>query len=119
MKRSHREILLSVMLACMAYSAVAGAQSAPLKPLSLAQAERLAIDLRQGMTLEEVEKLLGKPKRTALKQGYGSSADSAQGTLHWTYTWAHQSQADRSLQIVFASKSPGQWFVTSWDWSGY
>ena len=120
MKPSLREILFSVMLPCMLYSAGAGAQSAPIKPLNLTQAERLAIDLREGMTLEEVQKLLGKPKRTAMKSlGYGSSAEPAQSSLQWTYTWANQSQSDRSLQVVFASKSPGQWLVSGWDWAGY
>jgi hypothetical protein len=120
MRLLHRNLFLSVMLAGLSHSAVTAAQPAPLKPPTLVQAERRAIDLKQGMTLEDVENLLGKPKRTALRsQGYGSSAELAQGSLQWTYTWANPSQADRSLQVVFASKSPGQWFVSSWDWAGY
>ena len=120
MRLLHRKILLSVMLAGLSHSAGTAAQSMPLKQPTLVQAERRAIDLKQGMTLEDVENLLGKPRRTALRaQGYGSSADSSQGSLQWTYTWANPSQSDRSLQVVFASKSPGQWFVSSWDWAGY
>jgi len=39
----------------------ASAQSLrPVAVLSLAQAERVAVDLKQGMAAEEVEKLLGK-----------------------------------------------------------
>ena len=119
MRLSHTGILLSLMLAFLSYSAGAGAESPRFKPLTLAQAERLAVDLKQGMTLEDVEKMLGKPRRTAMKaQGYGASADPTQGSLQWTYTWTHQA-SDRNLQVVFASKSAGQWFVNSWDWGGY
>ena len=62
---------------------------------SQAQAERNAVELKQGMKLEEVEKLLGKPKRTALKStasfATGSSAgELSQGTLQWTYVWARE-----------------------------
>jgi outer membrane protein assembly factor BamE (lipoprotein component of BamABCDE complex) len=61
--------------------------------------ERAAIDLRQGMSLEEVQQLLGKPWRTALSSG-GSS-----GTLRWIYD--------------FAAKAPEQWSVSGWSWSTY
>ena len=79
-----------------------------------AQAERRAVELKPGMTLAEVQKLLGKPKRTALKSGNFSN-DSAQGVLQWTYAWS----ANNTLQIMFAAKAPQEWYVTSWDWSGY
>ncbi len=118
MKPLHIKILLPAMLSCLLlYSAGTAAQSAHPKALTLNQTERLAVDLKQGMTLEEVEKLLGKPKRTALKaQGYG---ESSQGSLQWTYTWSSPSQSDHSLQVVFAGKSPERWLVNSWDWTGY
>jgi len=120
MRLSQSGILLSLVLMCLSYSPLFGAEPARLKPLSLVQAERLSIDLKQGMALEDVEKLLGKPRRTALKSpGFSSSADSTQASLQWTYMWTNRTQADRSLQVVFASKSAGQWFVTSWDWGGY
>ena len=119
MKLTRSWILLSLMLACLSYSAGSGAEPARFKPLTLSQAERLAVDLKQGMTLEDVEKLLGKPRRTAMKaQGFSASTDPMQGSLQWTYTWTHQG-SDRNLQVVFASKSAGQWFVNSWDWGGY
>ena len=54
----------------------AGAQASRVgAQASIAQAERDAVDLKQGMTLEEVEKLLGKPeahgaqKRRQLRRG--------------------------------------------------
>ena len=67
---------------------------------------------------EDVERLLGKPKRTALKQGFAASADAAQGSLQWTYMWADTSQRDDTLQVVFTRKS-GQWLVESWGWNAY
>src|SRR6476661_4004658 len=68
-------------------SAPASAQTArPVVGLSASQAERKSVELRQGMSSEEVEKLLGKPRRTALKSGASASAPG-QGTLHWTYSW--------------------------------
>jgi hypothetical protein len=87
----------------------AGAQS------SHAQIERKAVELRQGMTLEEVRKLLGTPKRTALRNASNSTAEAWQGTLQWTYAW----MSERTLHIVFAAKSPEQWYVNSWEWSDY
>ncbi len=51
-------------------------------------------------------------------QGYGGSPES-QGSLQWTYTWSSPSQSDRSLQVVFASKSPERWLVSCWDWTVY
>jgi hypothetical protein len=86
----------------------------------LAQAERNAVDLKQGMPLEAVEKLLGKPKRTALRNTGSSAAGSSAGepwqsTLQWTYVWS----PERVLHVVFAGKTPEQWYVNSWDWSTY
>jgi len=107
-------VFLAALAASLAWMPPAGAQA------SLAQAERNAVDLKQGMTLEQVEKLLGKPKRTALKNTGSSAAGSSagepsQGTLQWTYVWA----PERTLHVVFAAKTPEQWYVTGWDWSTY
>jgi hypothetical protein len=114
-------IALAAMLSCLSYSSGTVAQSAQAKDrLSLAQAERMAVDLKPGMTLEEVQKLLGKPKRTALKApGYGGASESRQGGLQWTYTWSSPSQSERNLQVTFVSKSPEQWVVNGWDWTSY
>src|SRR5438034_4991573 len=79
MKPLHVKIFLPAMLSCLLYSAGTVAQVAYPKALTLTQTERRAVDLKQGMTLEEVEKLLGKPKRTALRAQVG----------------LHESQGDR------------------------
>lgn len=85
--------------------------------MTLATAERRAIDLQQGMKAEEVERLLGKPKRTALRQGGLSSAvDASTGSLRWTYTWPAATERDGTLQVVFTRKSSGEWLVDSWGW---
>lgn len=113
-------MFLAAWLPLLAWIPPAAAQTPrPAGNVGLGQAERLAIDLKQGMTLEEVQKLLGKPKRTALKNSGYSGATESQGTLQWTYSWPSQSQSERSLQVTFASKSPEQWLVNGWEWSGY
>ena len=122
MRPSTRSVFLAALLALPAWIPPAAAQAQrSAENLSFAQAERRAIDLKQGMTLEDVQKLLGKPRRTALKasSGYGAAAESSQGTLQWTYNWSSPSQSDRNLQVTFVSKSPEQWIVNGWDWSGY
>jgi hypothetical protein len=120
MRRLHITIFLPAMLSCLLYSTGTAAQSAHLKgKLTLSQAERLAVDLKQGMTLEEVEKLLGKPNRTALRTGgYRTTPEASQNTLQWTYSWPNLG-SEHSLQVVFVSKSPERWIVNSWDWTGY
>jgi len=90
--------------------------SLPAAALSAAQAERNSVQLRQGMSIEEVQKLLGKPRRTALKAN-GNSAPW-QGTLQWTYSWPGASSTQGSLHVVFAATAPEKWYVNSWDW-GY
>lgn len=120
MKRLHAMGLVAI-LSCLPYSAGTAAQGAQARDrLSLAQAERIAVDLRRGMTLEEVQKLLGKPRRTALKPpGFGGTSESQQGSLQWTYTWTGPSQSERNLLVTFAGKAPEQWLVNGWDWTGY
>jgi predicted phage gp36 major capsid-like protein len=109
-------ILLAALWASLAWSAPAGAQpSRPGASASFAQAERNSVELKQGMTLEEVQKLLGKPKRTALRNTGSSAGEPWQGTLQWTYAWS----PERTLHVVFAAKTPEQWYVNSWDWSNY
>jgi len=86
---------------------------------SRVQAERAAVDLKQGMSLEEVQQLLGKPWRTALASN-GSPAAPWQGTLRWTYTWiSNASASERSLNIEFTAKAAEQWAVSGWNWSTY
>jgi hypothetical protein len=107
---------LAALFPSLACAAPAGAEaSRPLENLSLAQAERQAADLKQGMSVEDVQALLGKPRRTALK----SSGANAPGTLQWTYNWAGASSTPGSLRIDFVSKTPNAWYVNSWEWSNY
>jgi len=108
-------VFLAALAASLAWMPPAGAQAPRAgAQASFGQAERNSVDLKQGMTLEEVQKLLGKPKRTALKNT-SNAVEAWQGTLQWTYVWS----PDRTLQVVFAAKTPEQWFVNSWDWSTY
>jgi hypothetical protein len=90
--------------------------------LTLAQAERVAVDLRQGMTVDEVQKLLGKPRRTALKSdGYSPNAPS-KGTLQWSYSWSSasaQGSIQGNLRVEFVSKAQEEWYVNSWEWVSY
>jgi hypothetical protein len=103
-------------LSSLAWIPPAGAQASRAGAnASFAQAERNSVELKQGMTLEEVQKLLGKPKRTALRNTGSSAGEPWQGTLQWTYAW----NPERTLQVVFAAKTPEQWYVNSWDWSNY
>jgi hypothetical protein len=90
---------------------------------ALAQpSERNAVELRQGMTPEEVQKLLGKPRRTALRVDSGYAGSASQGTLQWTYIWGGargSSSSERTLQVDFAGKAAGQWAVNGWAWPSY
>jgi hypothetical protein len=88
--------------------------------LSASQAERKSVELRQGMSSEEVEKLLGKPRRTALKNGASAGAPG-QGTLQWTYSWPGTGtySTQGNLNVLFGATAPEQWRVNSWEWSGY
>jgi hypothetical protein len=97
----------------------AGAQAFhPAAALTLAQAERVAVDLKQGMSAEEVQNLLGKPQRTALKSEVGSPSRPSQGTLQWTYSWTG-SPAAGNLHIEFVAKAPDLWTVNGWEWTTY
>jgi hypothetical protein len=91
----------------------------PVAALSFAQTERNAIDLRQGMSVEEVQRLLGTPRRTALKSSGGFASAPSQGTLHWTYAWSGTGSSQASLSVVFAATAPEKWYVNSWEWSSY
>lgn len=111
-------LFLAVLSAAPAWISHALAQAAqPAAAQSRAQGERNAAELRQGMSTAEVQKLLGKPRRTALKNASGSGSEPWQGTLHWNYTWTGSSQGN--LQVVFAARTPGEWRVNSWEWSSY
>jgi hypothetical protein len=109
-------VLALAILPSFLWLAPAGAQSLHPALLSLAQAERVAVDLKQGMSAEEVQKLLGKPQRTALKSDGGFKP--SQGTLQWTYSWTGAS-APGNLHVEFVAKTPDQWSVNGWEWVTY
>lgn len=121
-----RLVLLALLVAAIAgvlgWFSPAGAQSArAAQSASRAQSERAAVDLRQGMSPEEVQQLLGKPWRTALS-GNGGANPAGQGTLRWSYTWIGSptsSSSERTLNIDFAAKAAEQWAVSGWNWSSY
>jgi hypothetical protein len=112
--KAHRRALLAFSFVTAAICAGGVLAAGPDPTLSLSQAEHMSGDLRQGMTSAEVEKLLGRPRRTALKNDGAPS----KGTLQWTYTWANPS-GPGSLRVEFTSKSPDEWTVNSWEWASY
>ena len=110
-------VFAAALIASLFWAPPATAQNAaPGAALSFAQAERKSIDLRQGMSLEEVQRLMGAPRRTALKSSPFASSPS-QATLHWTYAWPGASSSPTILSVVFAASSPQKWHVDSWEWS--
>jgi hypothetical protein len=116
---NHLRVLffLVALLPSFTWAAPASVESPRLpENLNFGEAERRAVDLRQGMSIEDVHALLGKPRRTMLKNNGGSA--SPQGTLQWTYNWAGSSPP-ASLRVDFASKTPNTWYVNSWEWSNY
>jgi hypothetical protein len=86
--------------------------------VSFAQAERNSVDLKQGMSIAEVERLLGKPRRTMLKNNSNSLNAPSPGILQWSYSWTGASSPG-ILQVEFAAKSPEAWYVNSWEWVRY
>lgn len=118
MKRVALLALAAAALHSLAPPPAAHAQPAK-KPVasSQAQTERMAVDLRQGMSLDEVHALLGKPRRTALRDVSGNSTTPSQGTLQWLYSWDGTDRG--TLRIDFAPRPEGRWAVTSWEWATY
>jgi aryl-alcohol dehydrogenase-like predicted oxidoreductase len=111
-------LFLAALSPTLAWSPHAAAQaSGPVATLSAAQAERNSVDLKQGMSLEEVQRLLGKPRRTALKTSGGSA--TTPGILQWTYSWPGASSSQGSLHVVFGATTAEKWLVNSWEWSSY
>ena len=123
MKRLPILVFLAAFLPALAWLAPAGAQAAgPAATPKRAQAERNAVDLKQGMTIEEVQQLLGKPQRTTLRSNGVASSAPGQGALQWTYVWNNagsSSSSERTLSVDFAAKAADQWLVNGWGWNGY
>ena len=105
-------VFLAAFLPSLAWLAPANAEAGGTTASpKRAQAERNAVDLKQGMTTEEVQHLLGKPQRTALRSN----------GLQWTYVWSNagmSSSSERTLSVDFAAKAD-QWLVNGWGWNGY
>ena len=113
-------VLAAALMASPVGIGLATAQNPrPVTALTFAQAERNSIHLRQGMSVEDVQRLLGVPRRTALKSSGGFASSPPQGTLHWTYAWPDQGSSQASLSVDFAATAPEKWFVNSWEWSRY
>lgn len=105
-------------IAVLAVATLATAGWAASAEPPLAHAERMAGTLRQGMPLEDVRKLLGEPRRAALRTDGSSSSEVTRSTLQWTYTWAGTT-GPGTLRVEFGSKAPESWKVTSWAWATY
>jgi hypothetical protein len=117
-------LLLCVLLPAAGGLAPAAAQGKRAAPsASRVEAERAAVDLKQGMTPDEVQKLLGKPWRTALTTNALAASAPSQGTLRWTYVWTGEASSSssppRSLHVEFNAKAAEQWSVSGWSWSVY
>jgi hypothetical protein len=112
-------VLVAALSPAFLWIAPAGAQAARPAALGFAQAERNAVELSPGMSTEEVQRLLGKPRRTALKTNGSSTATPSQGTLQWTYSWPGADSSRGSLHVLFAANAPEKWHVSSWEWSSY
>ena len=114
-----RLVLLAALLSGIGCTGAAQPQTPRTSgPSGLAQAERNAVELKQGMPLADVQRLLGKPRRTALKDS-GSTPASSQANLRWTYVWANSTSSDQILNVEFVAKSPAEWYVNSWEWGNY
>jgi hypothetical protein len=117
MQRTPIILAIAVLILLSSGSAPASAEASRSDPnLSLTQAEHVSSDLKQGMTVDEVQKLLGTPQRTGLKSDDSLPAGApSKGTLQWTYSWAGASPG-RSLRVDFIAKSLEDWQVNSWEW---
>ena len=113
-------LLLATLIAIAGWPSHTLAQGARSSGPSRAAGERAAVDLRQGMTPDEVQTLLGKPWRTALSGNAGAGNGAGGQTLRWTYAWkSSTSSMERLLNVDFTAKAVEQWSVSGWNWSAY
>jgi hypothetical protein len=111
-----------LLIAALSLPGIPSAQAEPsraVETLSYAQVERNAVALKQGMSAPDVQKLLGKPRRTGLKSNGGAA--NLPGSLQWTYSWTGNgsSSATGALRVEFSARAPEDWYVTSWEWATY
>jgi hypothetical protein len=112
-------VLFCALLGTATFAAPGAAQEPPTDvKLSLAQAENQANGLRQGMTVDEVQKLLGKPVQTSLKSDSHARITPSKGTLQWSYAWGEA--ANRAhLRVEFTAEDLESYRVTGWQWTSY
>ena len=67
MRRLPTLLFLAALLPCLALAQGSGPSATPNR----AQAERNAVELKQGMTPDEVRELLGKPRRSERHRAAG------------------------------------------------
>lgn len=110
-------LVMFPMLFAAASPVCAQSSRAAAAPAS-SQVERNSVDLKQGMSIEEVQRLLGKPRRTSLKIDNRLNTSSP-AVLQWTYQWNNTNSSPGVLRIDFMSKGPESWYVNNWEWVSY
>jgi len=109
-------LAMAIFLAVAGGMLAASAQDAASdNSLSVAQAEKLAANLRQGMSVDDVQKLLGKPQQTALLGDGGAPGQPSKGTLQWSYLWSGAGPHAR-LRVDFTAQPLEAYQVNSWQW---
>jgi len=58
------------------------------------------------MSLEELQRLLGTPRRTAVKSSGGFASAPSQATSHWKFAGQARGASQASLSVVFAATAP-------------
>lgn len=110
-------VTLAIVLGATAGTVAVFAQDAASdNGLTIAQAEKLAANLRQGMSVDEVQKLLGKPQQTALQGNDGAPNLPSKGTLQWSYLWSSAGKHAR-LRVDFTAQPLETYHVNSWQWT--
>lgn len=115
-RRDLKAIALALLLGASG-APLAQAQAPRTAETSLVQAERLSAELKQGMSSDDVRKLLGPPRRTALRSDGSSLSETTNSRLQWTYVW-NGTSGPGTLRVDFRSKSEA-WSVTSWEWTTF
>jgi len=105
----------ALVAACLCATPALAQDAAPESGASLAQGEKLAASLRQGMSIDEVLKLLGKPQQTALQSDGAAPNLPSKGTLQWSYLWNGAAKPAR-LRVDFTGQPLEPYQVSSWQW---
>jgi hypothetical protein len=115
--RSARAVfcVAALLMACFCSWPALAQDAAADGGMTIGQAEKLAANLRQGMTVDEVQKLLGKAQQTALKNDGGAPNLPSKGTLQWSYVWGEAANRAR-LRVDFTAQPLEPYHVNSWQW---